>query len=160
MSDDDPIASPRVTFHLLLLGQSACGFGDGDLPSAWPPEHRWAHPSELDSITCADCHRAAKAIIESNESVRDALTKYRAQRIVHELRKPDGTMLAWLQARPSYCDRGRFNAMIEFKGLWVSDTDAWPRYYFDLRRAKAEIEAYLAAKRVDTRDAKWVEATY
>lgn len=51
-----------------------------------------------------------------------------------------------VQRRPAYCDRGRFVAQLFPEGLLVRDVDhadGWPRYYFDLARAKAEVEAWL-----------------
>jgi len=77
----------------------------------------------------------------------------------HELRRSDGTMIAWLQERPAYCDHGRWHQGIEVP-IWKSDMDPNPRYYFDLERGKAETIAYLVAKKVDVEGAAWVEASY
>lgn len=52
--------------------------------------------------------------------------------------------------RPRYCDRGNFLAQIfptpdtrlALPG-GIDDADGWPRYYFDLTRARLEIEAWL-----------------
>lgn len=79
--------------------------------------------------------------------------------VVHELRRQDGTMIAWLQERPHYCDRGRYHQGIEVP-IVRSDMDPAPRYYFDLERGKAETIAYLVAKKVDVAGAMWVEAQY
>lgn len=52
----------------------------------------------------------------------------------------------YLQARPVHCDRGNWLAQIAPYGQLERDmdgTDGWPRYYFDLDRAKLEIEAWL-----------------
>ena len=52
----------------------------------------------------------------------------------------------WINRRPQYCDRGNFLAHLECWGrlhLDIDDQDGWPRYYFDLERAKLEIEAWL-----------------
>jgi len=52
----------------------------------------------------------------------------------------------WLQPRPGWCDRGRYHATIDATGDLGREldwADGWPRYYFDLGRAKAEIEAWL-----------------
>jgi len=55
----------------------------------------------------------------------------------------------WMQARPSYCDRGNWLAHLDVipgthpRALHVNGADGWPRYYFDLERAKAECEAWL-----------------
>lgn len=51
-----------------------------------------------------------------------------------------------IEPRPPYCDRGNFVAKITPTGELARDMDrqdAWPRYYFDLDRAKAECEAWL-----------------
>lgn len=74
---------------------------------------------------------------------------------LHGLRHA-GVLVAWICARPAHCDRGRWYANIELAGVWRSDADTWPRYYFDLERAKLEVLAYLAAKGVVTAGAEWV----
>jgi hypothetical protein len=51
-----------------------------------------------------------------------------------------------IEPRPSYCDRGNFIAKIDVSGelaLGFDHADLWPRYYFDLERAKLECEAWL-----------------
>lgn len=51
-----------------------------------------------------------------------------------------------IEPRPSYCDRGNFIAKIDARGDLARDLDGqdgWPRYYFDLDRAKAECEAWV-----------------
>jgi len=52
-----------------------------------------------------------------------------------------------IAARPAYCDRGNFTATIQVVGdpwrLSLDGADGWPRYYFDLDRAKLEVEAWL-----------------
>jgi hypothetical protein len=60
----------------------------------------------------------------------------------------------WMQARPPYCDRGRWLAHVELqttpdahKHVHLDSADGWPRYYFDLARAKAEIEAWLLKRK-------------
>lgn len=54
-----------------------------------------------------------------------------------------------IQPRPAYCDRGNFVATISTTGELArgfDGQDGWPRYYFDLDRAKLEIEAWLAKR--------------
>jgi hypothetical protein len=54
-----------------------------------------------------------------------------------------------IEARPSYCDRGRFVAKLFPRGkfaLEIDGADAWPRYYFDWDRMLLEIEAWLKAR--------------
>lgn len=51
-----------------------------------------------------------------------------------------------LYSRPRYCDRGQWIAYVIDRGYPTNPSpfdasDAFPRYYFDLRRAQAEIEA-------------------
>lgn len=65
----------------------------------------------------------------------------------------------WMNARPPYCDRGRWLARLEVlllaegltgprpELLHIDAQDGWPRYYFDLDRAKLEIEAWLINRR-------------
>jgi hypothetical protein len=64
--------------------------------------------------------------------------------------------LVTIEPRPGHCDRGNFIAKVfvnpgDTLKLWVDDQDGWPRYYFDLGRAKAEVEAWMR-KRGD-----WIE---
>lgn len=86
---------------------------------------------------------------------------------------PDGTpaILPWyeinglectiyLEQRPAYCDRGNWLAKLDAIGgtelaIELDDQDGWPRYYFDLERAKLEIEAWLV-KRGQVREPKGV----
>ena len=51
-----------------------------------------------------------------------------------------------LEPRPHYCDRGNYIAKIFPTGELarsLDNADMFPRYYFDLDRAKLEIEAWL-----------------
>jgi hypothetical protein len=79
---------------------------------------------------------------------------------VHELRAPDDRLIAWLEERPSYCDRGRYRAGFEVV-FPVSDVD-WggERYYFVLEAAKVEVELYLRAKEIDITGTTWSEQLY
>ncbi len=55
-----------------------------------------------------------------------------------------------IEPRPSYCDRGNYIAKLFPTGTLARDIDhqdGWPRYYFDLDRAKAECEAWLVKRR-------------
>ena len=55
----------------------------------------------------------------------------------------------WLAPRPSYCDRGQWLAYLDARGALareIDTQDGWPRYYFDLERAKAEVEAWLVKR--------------
>src|ERR1700741_2952310 len=57
--------------------------------------------------------------------------------------------LITLEPRPPYCDRGNWIAKLFPTGKLVceiDEADAWPRYYFSKRRAKLEIEAWLAKR--------------
>ena len=74
----------------------------------------------------------------------------------------DGHRCWWIQGadcrvflvpRPNHCDRGRFLAQLDLdprrepEALHVDSADLWPRYYFDFERAKAEVEAWLIARK-------------
>jgi hypothetical protein len=51
-----------------------------------------------------------------------------------------------LYPRPPYCDRGNWYALLDTCGKLAFDmdpADCWPRYYFDLERAKLECEAWV-----------------
>ena len=57
-----------------------------------------------------------------------------------------GTRYAvWMAPRPPYCDRGQWLAHVEPLVVPhdLDSADGWPRYYFDLDRAKAEVEAWM-----------------
>jgi len=51
-----------------------------------------------------------------------------------------------LETRPSYCDRGNYQAKLHPTGQLAVDIDSadcWPRYYFDKGVAFSEVEAWL-----------------
>ena len=55
-----------------------------------------------------------------------------------------------LEPRPHYCDRGNWIAKLFPVGTLAEDidyADGWPRYYFDVDRAKAECWAWLEKRR-------------
>lgn len=59
----------------------------------------------------------------------------------------------WMVPRPSYCDRGNWLAHVHPYaardaqiGLALDDADGWPRYYFDLERARGELEAWMVKR--------------
>jgi len=55
----------------------------------------------------------------------------------------------FLEKRPGYCDRGHYYAKPDIRfdekipGTYIDGADGWPRYYFDLERAKLELEAWI-----------------
>lgn len=50
----------------------------------------------------------------------------------------------FMQARPGYCDRGRWVANVDGIGIsGLDDQEGFPRYYFSLEYAKAEMEAWV-----------------
>lgn len=53
-----------------------------------------------------------------------------------------GKLIAWLNSRPSYCDRGHWLAMVDHIPD-LDEADCWPRYYCDRQFAFAEIELFL-----------------
>src|SRR5260221_11752985 len=50
-------------------------------------------------------------------------------------------MVAWLERRPYYCDRGHFHVNSDLPG--IDGHDSFPRYYMNYEVAKAETEAWL-----------------
>lgn len=59
----------------------------------------------------------------------------------------DRTWEILLQPRAGYCDRGRWLANVYADQTPVLDgQEGFPRYYFDLDRAKAELEAWAGAR--------------
>lgn len=51
-----------------------------------------------------------------------------------------------LEARPTYCDRGKWIAKLHVRDpqeCFVDSADGWPRYYFNLGRARLEVEAWI-----------------
>ncbi len=73
-------------------------------------------------------------------------------RPVHRIDLPREQGFVDLYARPTYCDRGQWIAYVVptvgselARGL--DGADGFPRYYFDLERAKGEIEAWIKARR-------------
>lgn len=67
-----------------------------------------------------------------------------------------------IASRPAYCNRGNFIATIDhlpkadLRRLSLDGADGWPRYYFDLGRAKLEAEDWLR-KRRQWRGGRWRE---
>lgn len=61
---------------------------------------------------------------------------------VSELRDRDGHLLASIESRPMYCDRGHWKGLIHAI-CDLDSQDGWPNYYMSLDRAQAEIEAFL-----------------
>jgi len=64
--------------------------------------------------------------------------------------------LITMTMRPHYCDRGNYLALLDADAgsglaLDLDGQDLWPRYYFDLDRAKLECEAWLKKR------GQWVE---
>lgn len=55
-----------------------------------------------------------------------------------------------IETRPTYCDRGNYLAKVHGSPPLensLDSADGWPRYYMDLDRAKAEIEAWLTKRK-------------
>ena len=52
-----------------------------------------------------------------------------------------------IQRRPGYCDRGRWFVIVGASGVSELDhQEGFPRYYFDLTRAKEEMEDWVNAR--------------
>ncbi len=43
--------------HILLHGQSLCGFMPGDVPAAWPKDHSWVYLHEWRRANCPVCRQ-------------------------------------------------------------------------------------------------------
>jgi len=53
-----------------------------------------------------------------------------------------------IEPRPAYCDRGNWVAKVFEPGLlYLDSSDGWPRYYFNLTRAKLEVEDFLRRRK-------------
>jgi hypothetical protein len=53
----------------------------------------------------------------------------------------DGKLLAWMEARPAYCDRGHWRVVCELPD--IDAQDGFPRYYMSREIALIETEAFL-----------------
>lgn len=63
---------------------------------------------------------------------------------LYELRaKQHGTLLAWIDRRPGYCDRGHWRAGVECVPT-IDEADQFPRYFMRLAVAKQELVEFLA----------------
>ncbi len=60
--------------------------------------------------------------------------------LVYEL-YADNVMVAWIEQRPAYCDRGHWKMECNLPG--IDDTDRFPRYFMSLERAKAEAQEFI-----------------
>ncbi len=52
-------------------------------------------------------------------------------------------MVAWIESRPHYCDRGHWKGMVELPDVDLDHQDGFPRYYMLLERAQAEIMDFV-----------------
>lgn len=57
--------------------------------------------------------------------------------------------------RPAYCNRGNYHALFDGTGATISGADPWPRYYFDLARAMAELEALIDKRQLRVAGEQW-----
>lgn len=53
----------------------------------------------------------------------------------------DGRMVGWIHARPGYCDRGHWKAMVDVPNL--DHQDVFPRYFMRLETAVREMDEFL-----------------
>ena len=60
---------------------------------------------------------------------------------LHDL-MDDDTMIAWVESRPSYCDRGHWKMMVDAP-CGLDGQDGFPRYFMRLEVAKQEAEDFL-----------------
>ena len=73
--------------------------------------------------------------------------------LVHRLTATECTIEIW--PRPSYCDRGKHEVHVLCNGYPtnpnpVDGCDMFPRLFFSLDRAKAEMEAFMNARGYST----------
>lgn len=61
---------------------------------------------------------------------------------LHNLKDANGVLIAWIDARPAYCDRGNWKGMVESVPD-LDSQDGWPNYYMSLERAKVEVHDFL-----------------
>ena len=52
-------------------------------------------------------------------------------------------MVAWIESRPHYCNRGHYKGMVDLPDAGLDHQDGFPRYYMSLQRAKDELEAFI-----------------
>lgn len=57
--------------------------------------------------------------------------------------KRNGKMIAWIERRPYYCDRGHYRAQVEVRGVHWDEMDGRLRYYMSLQTAKEEIITFV-----------------
>jgi hypothetical protein len=62
---------------------------------------------------------------------------------VIELRDREERVLAWINRRPGYCDRGHWQVGVECVP-YLDEADAFPRYFMRLEVAKQELVEFLA----------------
>ena len=55
-----------------------------------------------------------------------------------------GEAWVYLDRRPPYCDRGRWRGHVGAGVIGLDVADAFPRYFMDLDRARAELAEWLA----------------
>lgn len=64
----------------------------------------------------------------------------------------NSVVVAWLQIRPAYCDRGHIQLNIDGP-LQLDSADSFPRYFFSFIEADAHTRAFLKWR-------LWRERTY
>lgn len=55
---EDPRAKGVV--HILYVGSTLCGMGEGMFPGEWPVGHVWTYLHDLENVTCETCLAEAK----------------------------------------------------------------------------------------------------
>jgi hypothetical protein len=55
----------------------------------------------------------------------------------------DGRMVAWLQPRPHYCDRGHWQVNVDLPASNIDGADGFPRYYMRRENAVEETELFI-----------------
>lgn len=79
---------------------------------------------------------------EGGVDMDELLAGRRVERQHHWYRLVIDGHMVWIQPRPGYCDRGRYDG--HYDGSFFIDAgDSFPRYYMDLETAKREMKAWL-----------------
>jgi hypothetical protein len=74
---------------------------------------------------------------------------YEASVPVRDGPRAGSMVLLTIEPRPAHCDRGRWIAKSfgdPRDGRPLDGQEGWPRYYFDLDRARAEIQEWVEAR--------------
>lgn len=61
----------------------------------------------------------------------------------------DGFVIIYAIKRPDYCDRGKWNCLVETEIVFgLDEQEGFPRYYFSLRNLQEEMASWVNARRM------------